>query len=53
MWPETESKLKGLMDTMSLKAANYNRTVKFGLRVHVIVRETEQGSSRLRRSINF
>ena len=42
MWPETESKLKGLMDTMSLKAANYNRTVKFGLRVHVIVRETEQ-----------
>ena len=45
MWPETESKLKGLMDTMSLKAANYNRTVKFGLRVHVIVRETEQGSS--------
>ena len=42
MWPETESKLKGLMDTMTLKAANYNRTVKFGLRVHVIVRETEQ-----------
>jgi alkanesulfonate monooxygenase len=30
------------MDTMSLKAANYNRTVKFGLRVHIIVRETEQ-----------
>ena len=42
MWPETESKLKGLMDTMTLKAANYNRTVKFGLRVHVIVRETEK-----------
>ena len=42
MWPDTISKLKGLMDTMSLKAANYNRTVKFGLRVHVIVRETEQ-----------
>ena len=42
MWPETESKLKGLMDTMTLKASNYNRTVKFGLRVHVIVRETEQ-----------
>ncbi|MAC86527.1 MAG: alkanesulfonate monooxygenase [Gammaproteobacteria bacterium] len=42
MWPETESKLKGLIDTMTLKAANYNRTVKFGLRVHVIVRETEK-----------
>ena len=42
MWPETESKLKGLIDTMTLKSANYNRTVKFGLRVHVIVRETEK-----------
>ena len=42
MWPETELKLKGLMNTMTLKASNYNRTVKFGLRVHVIVRETEQ-----------
>ena len=42
MWPETESKLKGLMDTMTLKASSYNRTVKFGLRVHVIVLETEQ-----------
>ena len=41
MWPETEEKLKGLMQTMSDKAAEYNRTVDFGLRVHVIVRETE------------
>lgn len=42
MWPETELKLKNLMDVMTLKAAEYNRTVKFGLRVHVIVRETEK-----------
>ncbi len=42
MWPETEFKLKNLMDVMTLKAATYKRTVKFGLRVHVIVRETEK-----------
>jgi alkanesulfonate monooxygenase len=42
MWPETEFKLKNLMDVMTLKAAAYKRTVKFGLRVHVIVRETEK-----------
>ena len=42
MWPETKPKLRGLMDTMTNKAAKYNRTVKFGLRVHVIVRETEK-----------
>ena len=42
MWPETEFKLKNLMDVMTLKAASYKRIVKFGLRVHVIVRETEK-----------
>ena len=42
MWPETEDKLQGLMDNMTQKAAGYNRTVHFGLRVHVIVRETEE-----------
>jgi alkanesulfonate monooxygenase len=41
MWPETEEKLQGLMDTMTQKAAAFNRVVQFGLRVHVIVRETE------------
>ena len=41
MWPETETRLKELMVTMSNKAAEYNRTVDFGLRIHVIVRETE------------
>ena len=41
MWPETEERLQGLMENMSAKAATYGRKVDFGLRVHVIVRETE------------
>ncbi len=41
LWPETESRLKELMLTMSKKAAQYGRTVDFGLRIHVITRETE------------
>jgi len=41
MWPETEAKLAELMSQMSNRAANYRRKVDFGLRVHVIVRETE------------
>ena len=42
MWPETESRLLELMTNMSRKAAAYQRAVDFGLRVHVIVRETEK-----------
>jgi alkanesulfonate monooxygenase len=42
MWPETEERLAELMKNMSDKAASYGRTVDFGLRVHVIVRETEE-----------
>ena len=41
MWPETEEKICSLMQTMSDKAAAYGRKVDFGLRIHVIVRETE------------
>lgn len=41
MWPETEENLYQLMTNMSLKAAQYGRDIDFGLRVHVIVRETE------------
>ena len=41
MWPETEPRLQQLMQNMSDKAATYGRTVDFGLRIHVIVRETE------------
>lgn len=42
MWPETEGKIAGLMENMSEKAAEYGRKVDFGLRVHMIVRETEE-----------
>tara|TARA_Y200000002_G_scaffold32455_1_gene23927 strand:- start:55 stop:1185 length:1131 start_codon:yes stop_codon:yes gene_type:complete len=42
MWPETEQKLRGLMNDMTNKASDYERTVQFGLRVHVIVRESEK-----------
>lgn len=42
MWPATEEQLQTMMEEMSQKAATYNRTLDFGLRVHVIVRETEQ-----------
>lgn len=42
MWPETEQRLNELMVNMSEKAAEYNRTVDFGLRIHMIVRETEE-----------
>jgi len=41
MWPDTEDKISTLISNMKAKALRYNRTVQFGLRVHVIVRETE------------
>ncbi len=41
MWPETISRLRELMSNMSTKAATYHRDLDFGLRIHVIVRETE------------
>lgn len=42
MWPENEKSIYSTMQQMSAKAAVYNRTIDFGLRVHVIVRDTEQ-----------
>ncbi len=42
MWPATEEVLQQQMETMSQKAADYGRKVDFGLRIHVIVRETEE-----------
>lgn len=51
MWPETEEKLQGLMENMSQKAAGYGRKVDFGLRVHVIVRETEAEAKQAARNL--
>jgi len=41
MWPETEERLQGHMEELSALAARHGRTIDFGLRVHVIVREQE------------
>lgn len=41
MWPETEANLAETMRDMSARAARHGRTIDFGLRIHVIVRETE------------
>jgi alkanesulfonate monooxygenase len=41
MWPETESKMAETIQSISDQAATHGRTVDFGLRIHVIVRETE------------
>jgi alkanesulfonate monooxygenase len=41
MWPETLPQLTATMRTMSALAAKHGRKLDFGLRIHVIVRETE------------
>jgi alkanesulfonate monooxygenase len=41
MWPETEPMLAETMLDLSHRAARFGRTIDFGLRIHVIVRETE------------
>jgi alkanesulfonate monooxygenase len=41
MWPDTEDQLLGHMDDLAGRAAKYGRKLDYGLRVHVIVRETE------------
>ncbi len=41
MWPETEENLRGHMEDLTARAAAYGRKLDYGLRVHMIVRETE------------
>lgn len=41
MWPDTEDNLLGHMTDLSQRAEKYDRAIDYGLRVHVIVRETE------------
>ncbi|MEO0040978.1 MAG: hypothetical protein RL329_426 [Bacteroidota bacterium] len=41
MWPEPEESIYATMQDMSERAAKQGRTIDFGLRIHVIVRETE------------
>jgi len=41
MWPETEASLSATMHQVAGLAARHGRTIDFGLRIHVIVRESE------------
>jgi alkanesulfonate monooxygenase len=42
MWPETLSGAKAIIEDMTARAARRGRTLKFGFRTHVIVRDTEE-----------
>lgn len=42
MWPETAEALGETMRDLSARAAAYDRSIDFGLRIHMIVRETER-----------
>ena len=42
MWPESKDDLAARMKTVHERASAYNRTLDYGLRVHMIVRDTEQ-----------
>ncbi len=41
MWPETVQGAKDLIADMTARAANHGRSLKYGFRAHVVVRETE------------
>ena len=41
MWPETKDELAGRMRAVHAVADRYGRTLDYGLRVHMIVRDTE------------
>ena len=41
MWPDTEGNVREIMADMKARAAKFGRTLRFGYRAHVIVRETE------------
>ena len=41
MWPEPKENIKGRMEAVHARAAEYGRTLDYGLRVHMIVRDTE------------
>jgi alkanesulfonate monooxygenase len=41
MWPDTMPAVRAIIADMTARAATYGRTLKFGYRAHVIVRESE------------
>jgi alkanesulfonate monooxygenase len=44
MWPDTMPAVRAIVDDMRARAARHGRELRFGYRVHVIVRETEQAA---------
>lgn len=42
MWPETEDRLVDTMRNMTALAEKHGRVIDYGLRIHMIVRETEE-----------
>lgn len=42
MWPDTEDALSTTIEDLKRRAQAHNRTLRFGYRVHVIVRDTEE-----------
>lgn len=41
MWPDKKENLRGHMEDLTARAKGYGRKIDYGLRVHMIVRETE------------
>jgi len=41
MWPDTMEGVRGIIADLRARAARHGRTLRFGYRVHVVVRETE------------
>ena len=44
MWPDTMDRVAATVADLTARAARYDRTLRFGYRVHVIVRETESNA---------
>jgi alkanesulfonate monooxygenase len=44
MWPDTMPAVRQIMDDMTARAAVFDRTLTYGYRVHVVVRETESAA---------
>jgi alkanesulfonate monooxygenase len=42
MWPDTMPNVREIIADMKARAARYSRSLKFGYRAHVIVRDTEE-----------
>ena len=42
MWPDTEEGIADIIADMRARAARHARTLRFGYRVHVVVRDTEE-----------